>query len=63
MAQFRHKRSVPSLVPNVDNNRYFWEDSGGLPKLISPLSIRMLNPQFGLVHTQALYRIEAPSLP
>jgi hypothetical protein len=34
-----------------------------LPRLISPLSIRKLNPQSGLLQTQALYMIGAPSLP
>jgi hypothetical protein len=33
------------------------------PNEISPLSIRMLNPQSGLLHTQALYVIGAPSRP
>jgi hypothetical protein len=34
-----------------------------LPKLISPLSIRKLKPQSGLLQTQALYVMGAPSLP
>jgi len=33
------------------------------PKLISPLSMRKLNPQSGLLQTQALYVMGAPSLP
>jgi len=33
------------------------------PKLISPLSIRKLNPQSGLLHTHALYVMGAPSRP
>jgi hypothetical protein len=33
------------------------------PNEISPLSIRMLNPHSGFVHTQALYVIGAPSRP
>jgi hypothetical protein len=33
------------------------------PKLISPLSIRKLNPQSGLLQTHALYVMGAPSLP
>jgi hypothetical protein len=42
---------------------YFWEEEMGFPKLISPLSIRMLNPHSGFVQTQALYRMVAPSRP
>jgi hypothetical protein len=33
------------------------------PSEISPLSMRRLNPQSGLVQTQALYVIGAPSRP
>jgi hypothetical protein len=33
------------------------------PKLISPLSIRKLKPQSGLLHTHALNVIGAPSRP
>ena len=33
------------------------------PTVISPLSIRRLNPHSGFEQTQALYRIAAPSLP
>lgn len=42
---------------------YFRDWPRGRPKLISPLSIRMLNPHVGLVQTQALYVMGAPSRP
>jgi hypothetical protein len=46
-----------------DRETYLSEKPIGLPKLISPLSIRMENPHWGLEHTQALYVMAAPSRP
>jgi hypothetical protein len=42
---------------------YFIDWPSWRPKLISPLSMRMLKPQVGLLQTQALYVIGAPSRP
>ena len=42
---------------------YLVESPMVLPKLISPLSMRMEKPQTGLEQTQALYLMLAPSLP
>lgn len=47
----------------VDDRCYFTDVLMSRPTLISPLSIRMLNPQSGLLHTHALYVMGAPSRP
>jgi hypothetical protein len=46
-----------------NNFFYFVERPMVFPKLISPLSILTEKPQLGLVQTQALYLMLAPSLP
>jgi hypothetical protein len=42
------------FLKRKDRISYLSEKPMGLPKLISPLSIRMENPHWGLEHTQAL---------
>jgi len=40
--------------PEAISNPYLLENESSFPMLISPLSIRMLNPHSGLLHTHAL---------
>ena len=51
----------PSRILKIGD--YFTDVLMSLPTLISPLSIRMLKPHSGLLQTQALYWIDAPSRP
>src|SRR6185295_16928664 len=59
------RRRAPEIgrYPSRMERDYFWDWPTILPRLISPLSMRTLNPQVGFVQTQALKVIGAPSRP
>ena len=59
----RDRRRSRSRCPKGTRSRHLCEWAMTRPKLISPLSIRRLNPHSGLLHAQALYVIGAPSRP
>ena len=59
----RRPASRPRCLPRVHAPSHLCDWPMVRPKLISPLSMRMLNPHSGLLHTQALNVMGAPSRP
>jgi len=53
-ARSRKKRGLGGPLSSTMSLDHLLENDRSLPMLISPLSIRMLNPHSGLLHTHAL---------